>query len=163
MHLIFMYTATFGCGCFWGVERAFQRKFKATTMVGYSGGHTQTTDYKKVCTGQTGHAEVIQIQTNVPYAELVEFFYRMHDPTTLNRQGPDVGSQYRSVIFYHSQEQKEIAERITALAIKHYGSVATVIEEFKSFIKAEDYHQAYLDKNPHGYECPSHFERDFKL
>lgn len=102
--------ATFGAGCFWGVEKSFKRKFpNLTTYVGYCGGADQNADYRKVCTGQTGHAEVIQVQGSFEYFDLVDFFFRMHDPTTANRQGNDAGSQYRSVIFYHDDHQKEIA------------------------------------------------------
>ncbi|ORX96616.1 reductase [Basidiobolus meristosporus CBS 931.73] len=160
--------ATFAAGCFWGVEKVFQRHFKKagiTTKVGYTGGVTQNPGYKLVCTGSTQHAEAIEITfdpSQVTYEILTEFFYRMHDPTTENRQGPDVGSQYRSAIFYHSPEQKAIAERVTKeVQEQHYKGqpIATRIVPAGEFYDAEEYHQEYLEKNPDGYECPTHFLR----
>ncbi|KAF9895770.1 Peptide-methionine (S)-S-oxide reductase, partial [Lobosporangium transversale] len=119
-----------------------------------------------VCLGNTEHAEALQIEyipsEKINYPLLVEFFYRMHDPTTLNYQGPDRGTQYRSAIFYHSPEQKEIAERVTAdIQSKHYQKkkIVTQIAPAATWYDAEEYHQKYLDRNPFGYECPSHFLR----
>ncbi|KAG0231305.1 Peptide-methionine (S)-S-oxide reductase [Actinomortierella wolfii] len=162
-------TATFAAGCFWGVEKAFQRFYKdqdIKTRVGYTGGNSDDPDYKTVCLGSTNHAEALKIEytpnDKINYANLVEFFYRMHDPTTLNRQGPDVGTQYRSAIFYHTPEQKEIAERVTAeVKEKHYKgqTIVTEIKPATAWFDAEEYHQKYLEKNPTGYECPSHFLR----
>jgi peptide-methionine (S)-S-oxide reductase len=128
--------------------------------VGYAGGHTQNPTYKQVCSGTSGHAEAVQLvydSSKVSFADLVDFFYRMHEPHTLNRQGNDVGSQYRSAIFYHDEEQKKIAETVTETARKYYGHVSTSIEPVGVFYKAEDYHQDYLTTNPHGYECATHF------
>ncbi|KAF9971113.1 Peptide-methionine (S)-S-oxide reductase [Actinomortierella ambigua] len=162
-------TATFAAGCFWGVEKAFQRFYKdqdIKTRVGYTGGNSDSPDYKTVCSGSTNHAEALEIvytpNDKINYAGLVEFFYRMHDPTTVNRQGPDVGTQYRSAIFYHTPEQKEIAERVTAeVQEKHYKGqkIVTEIKPATAWFDAEEYHQKYLEKNPSGYECPSHFLR----
>ena len=123
--------------------------------------------YRQVCSGTTGHAEVIQLDydtSKVSYAELVDFFYRMHEPHTLNRQGNDTGSQYRSAIFYHDEEQKAIGESVTAIAQTHYGNVkiSTTLEPVGTFFKAEDYHQDYLTANPNGYECATHFGKNSK-
>src|SRR5213592_1460564 len=113
-----MEKATFGAGCFWHVEAAFLEIGGVTsTAVGYSGGHLRDPTYRDVCTGQTGHAEVVGVEydpTKVTYEELLEAFWKLHDPTTMNRQGPDVGTQYRSAIFYHSPEQKRVAEDLIA-------------------------------------------------
>jgi peptide-methionine (S)-S-oxide reductase len=159
-----MKIATFGAGCFWGVEKSFKKKFpNLHSQVGYCGGNSLNADYKLVCTGQTNHAEVIQISGDFDYPTLVDFFFRMHDPTTVNRQGGDSGSQYRSTIFYHDQDQKELAEKGLEEAQKHYGNkIVTVIEKYQNYINAEEYHQDYLTKNPHGYECATHFERSWE-
>ncbi|KAG0258060.1 Peptide-methionine (S)-S-oxide reductase [Mortierella polycephala] len=161
--------ATFAAGCFWGVEKAFQKQFKGEylkTRVGYIGGTDHYPTYKKVCSGTTHHAEALQIEytpsEKLNYPSLVEFFYRMHDPTTLNSQGPDRGTQYRSAIFFHSPEQEQIAMQVTLdVQEKHYKNkrIVTQIAPAGQWFDAEDYHQKYLDKNPHGYECPSHFLR----
>ncbi|KAK9763005.1 Peptide methionine sulfoxide reductase [Basidiobolus ranarum] len=160
--------ATYAAGCFWGVEKVFQKHFKKEgiqTKVGYTGGVVENPGYRQVCNGDTEHAEAIEIlfdPSKVTYDTLTEFFYRMHDPTTANRQGPDVGTQYRSAIFYHTPEQKEIAEKVTKeVQEKHFKGqpIATQIIPAEKFYNAEDYHQQYLDKNPHGYECPTHFLR----
>ncbi|KAF9948946.1 Peptide-methionine (S)-S-oxide reductase [Modicella reniformis] len=161
--------ATFAAGCFWGVEKAFQRYFKdenIETIVGYTGGDDSNPDYKKVCSGSTNHTEALQIKytpnDKINYPILVEFFYRMHDPTTFNSQGPDVGTQYRSAIFFHSPEQGRIAKEVTAqVQEKHYKGqeIVTEIAPAGEWYNAEDYHQKYLDNNPSGYECPSHFLR----
>ncbi|KAG0050334.1 Peptide-methionine (S)-S-oxide reductase [Gryganskiella cystojenkinii] len=155
-----------------GVEKAFQKHYKnenIQTAVGYTGGTDTRPTYKKVCStssSSANHAEALQIQytanDKINYPALVEFFYRMHDPTTLNSQGPDRGTQYRSAIFCHSPEQEEIARRVTAeVQEKHYKGkkIVTQIVQAGEWYDAEDYHQKYLDKNPHGYECPSHFLR----
>ncbi|KAG0255379.1 Peptide-methionine (S)-S-oxide reductase [Mortierella polycephala] len=162
-------TATFAAGCFWGVEKAFQKFYKdenIKTSVGYIGGTDGNPDYRKVCSGETKHAEALQIHytpnDKINYPNLVEFFYRMHDPTTLNSQGPDVGTQYRSAIFFHSPEQEQIAKRVTAeVQEKHYKgqTIVTEIVPAGEWFDAEEYHQKYLEKNPVGYECPSHFLR----
>lgn len=133
--------------------------------VGYSGGSSLTPSYRAVCGGTTGHAEVAQISfdpSKVSYAELVDFFFRMHDPTTKNRQGPDSGTQYRSAIFYHDETQKETArremERLQKTFYPH-NPIVTDIVPMEKFWDAEKYHQLYLENNPGGYECPSHFLR----
>ncbi|EPB86693.1 Peptide methionine sulfoxide reductase [Mucor circinelloides] len=160
--------ATFAAGCFWGVEHLYVKHFKQydiKTKVGYIGGDTKDPSYRAVCSGSTNHAEALEIDFDpkkVSYETLVEFFYRMHDPTTVNAQGPDRGTQYRSAIFYHSPEQKTIAEKVTAeVQEKHYKGKKIVTEIIPAgiFYDAETYHQKYLDKNPGGYECPTHFLR----
>lgn len=157
--------AMFGAGCFWGVEEIV-RKFPGIlkTEVGYTGGITENPTYKEVCTGSTGHAEVIYIEfdsTIITYRQLVELFFRFHNPTTLNRQENDVGSQYRSVIFYDNELQKEIALEVLQ-AVDKSGKwrdpVVTELSAWAKFWTAEEYHQDYLQKNPTGYNC--HFLRD---
>ena len=147
-------TATFGGGCFWCTEAIFKSlKGVETVESGYSGGETKNPTYKEVCSGETGHAEVIQITFNpavISFRELLEVFWQTHDPTTLNRQGADVGTQYRSVIFYHTPEQKEIAERFKTQLNKEniFGKpVVTEISAFDKFYKAEKYHQDYFANN----------------
>jgi len=152
-------TATLGAGCFWCVEAIFSSlKGVESVMPGYSGGTLKNPDYKSVCTGNTGHAEVCQIYFDpeiIKFKEILEIFWTTHDPTTLNRQGNDVGTQYRSAIFYHNLEQKEIAEvskRDVATRIWD-GPIVTEIVEFKEFYKAEDYHQDYFENNPNQGYC----------
>ncbi|GBC08287.1 hypothetical protein RclHR1_00800014 [Rhizophagus clarus] len=164
--------ATFAAGCFWGVEHIFKKHFNdIKTRVGYIGGSTSDPRYREVCSGNTGHAEACQIEfdpAKTSYDTLVEFFYKTHDPTTLNKQGPDVGTQYRSAIFYHSLEQKEIAEKVTGRIQEKLNNeknlysgdkIVTEIIEAGDWYDAEEYHQEYLVKNPSGYECPTHFVR----
>ncbi len=146
--------ATFGAGCFWGVEAVFrQTNGVKDAAVGYAGGTTQNPSYEDVCSNQTGHAEVVEVQfdpAEVSYEELLEVFWRNHDPTTRNRQGPDVGSQYRSVIFYHSPEQKAAAEAKKADLEKSgrfRRPIVTEIEPAPTFYRAEEYHQQYLAKH----------------
>jgi len=155
-------TATFGAGCFWGVEATF-RKVPGVldAAVGYSGGTTDNPTYKDVCTDKTGHAEVVQVSydpNRVSYEKLLEVFWSCHDPTTLNRQGPDVGAQYRSVVFHHTPEQKAAAEAAKARLEQAGGSrgeIVTQIVPAATFWRAEEYHQRYLEK--HGQAaCPSH-------
>jgi peptide-methionine (S)-S-oxide reductase len=149
-----MQKATFGAGCFWGVEAAFARIPGMTeTSVGYEGGTTQSPTYKDVCTGTTGHAEVVEIDFDpmqVAYTELLETFFAIHDPTQKNRQGPDWGTQYRSVIFYHSPEQKTQAEamiaQLTADGKFAPRTIVTSVEPAQTFWRAEEYHQRYLEK-----------------
>ncbi|WP_205513403.1 peptide-methionine (S)-S-oxide reductase MsrA [Longitalea arenae] len=147
-------TATFGNGCFWCTEAIFQQLdgvISATS--GYSGGHVDNPSYKQVCTGNTGHAEVLQIvydPAKITYDELLEVFWQTHDPTTLNRQGNDVGTQYRSVIFYHNNEQKEKAEKYKAELDKSgafNNPIVTEIAPFNKFYVAENYHQDYYNQN----------------
>ncbi|MEJ2582486.1 MAG: peptide-methionine (S)-S-oxide reductase MsrA [Acidobacteriota bacterium] len=149
-----MVKATFGAGCFWGVEAAFRRIDGVTdTAVGYAGGHTENPTYRDVCSGTTGHAEVVEVEydpTRVSYETLLDNFWVMHDPTQLNRQGPDVGDQYRSVIFFHTPEQEEQAQASKQSLGSSGGlsrPIATVIESAPTFWRAEEYHQRYLEKN----------------
>lgn len=145
--------AMFGAGCFWGVEATF-RKVPGVldTAVGYSGGHTRNPTYKEVCTDKTGHAEVIRIEfdpAKVSYKQLVEIFWANHDPTTVNRQGPDVGTQYRSAIFFFTPEQEAVAKAVKAeltKARRFRRPIVTQIEPAGEFWRAEEYHQRYLEK-----------------
>lgn len=153
-------TASFGTGCFWCTEAIFQRLngvIKVTS--GYSGGSVPNPTYEEVSTGTTGHAECCQVVFDpsvISYDELLEVFWKTHDPTTLNRQGNDVGSQYRSVIFYHSPEQKAKAEHYKA-ALNYSGAfnkpIVTAIEPYKNFYSAEEYHQKYFEYNPGQMYC----------
>ena len=153
-------TATFGSGCFWCTEAIFERVNGVSSVVsGYSGGTVNNPTYKEVCDGTTGHAECTQITFDpliISYDELLEIFWKMHDPTTLNRQGNDVGTQYRSVIFYHSEEQKQKAEyyknKLTEEKIWDK-PIVTEITKFEEFYPAEDYHQEYYDNNPNQGYC----------
>jgi peptide-methionine (S)-S-oxide reductase len=147
--------ATFGGGCFWCTEAIFQRLDGVEKVVsGYSGGHVDNPTYEQVCTGTTGHAESIQITYNpakASYDELLEVFWKTHDPTTKNRQGNDVGPQYRSVVFFHDAEQKKLAESYKAkLEAEHIWdrAIVTEIVPFSKFWPAEDYHQNYYNDNP---------------
>ncbi|WP_207062560.1 peptide-methionine (S)-S-oxide reductase MsrA [Motiliproteus sp. SC1-56] len=148
-----MQQATFGAGCFWGVEARFsQVDGVLETAVGYMGGHTDNPDYSAVCTDTTGHAEVVHLSYDpqrVAYDDLLELFWRSHDPTTPNRQGPDVGSQYRSVVFYHSEEQRARAEDVLQRLVQQGTWAAPVVTEIVpagAFYRAEEYHQKYLAK-----------------
>jgi len=145
--------ATFGAGCFWGVEAAFRKVHGVVdTAVGYAGGTTSDPSYKDVCTDKTGHAEVVQVAYDpsiVSYARLLEVFWKCHDPTQVNRQGPDRGTQYRSVIFYHSEAQRVAADASKATldqSRKWARPIATRIEPAPTFWRAEEYHQRYLEK-----------------
>lgn len=148
-----MEKATFGAGCFWGVEATFRKLDGVTdTAVGYSGGSKEKPTYKEVCTDRTGHAEVVEVTydpARISYEDLLKVFWENHDPTTMNRQGPDVGTQYRSVVFYHSPEQKALAEKSKENlqeSGKHKRPIVTRIEPAATFWRAEDYHQQYLEK-----------------
>jgi peptide-methionine (S)-S-oxide reductase len=149
-----MEKATFAAGCFWGVEDEFRKvPGVLNATVGYSGGRTQNPNYKEVCSGTTGHAEVCQVEFDsqkTSFEELVNLFFNMHDPTTLNRQGPDVGDQYRSAIFYHDETQKkkaeEIKEKLEAEG-KFKRPIVTEIKLASDFHRAEEYHQKYFQKN----------------
>lgn len=146
--------ATFGAGCFWGVEATFRGLAGVIDVaVGYEGGQTLNPTYKDVCSDRSGHAEVVEIKydpSQVTYSRLLEVFWASHDPTQVNRQGPDFGSQYRSVIFFHTAEQEKIAKQSKA-ALEESGRltspVATLIEPGQTFYRAEDYHQQYLAKH----------------
>lgn len=147
-------TATFGTGCFWCTEAIFQQlKGVLKVTSGYSGGHVVNPTYEQVCGKNTGHAEVVQVvydPKEITYDELLEVFWQTHDPTTLNRQGNDEGPQYRSVIFYHSNEQKEKAEHYKAELNKsgaYSDPIVTAVEPFKNFYAAENYHQNYFNSN----------------
>jgi len=149
-----MDVATFAAGCFWGVEHEFRKiKGVAEAFCGYSNGHTENPTYRDVCSKATGHAEVVEVTydpSQVSFTQLVEAFFDMHDPTQLNRQGPDVGDQYRSGIFYHNDAQKVEAERIKEKLDKEKKfsrPIVTQIEPAKTFYKAEEYHQKYFEKN----------------
>ncbi|MGB6199607.1 MAG: peptide-methionine (S)-S-oxide reductase MsrA [Candidatus Acidiferrales bacterium] len=145
--------ATFGAGCFWGVEEAFRRvPGVLDTAVGYTGGHTENPTYKDVCTDRTGHAEVVQVTfdpAQVNYEQLLDVFWEEHDPTQVNRQGPDFGKQYRTAIFFHSPEQEAIAKKSKA-ALEASGKfrrpIATEITAATTFYRGEEYHQHYLEK-----------------
>ncbi len=146
--------ATFGAGCFWGVETTFRSLPGVTdAAVGYLGGTLKEPTYHDVCTGRTGHAEVVEVHFDpekVSYQRLVDVFFQMHDPTTMNRQGPDVGTQYRSAIFFHSPEQKAIAEAAKEKwnkSGKYRRPIVTEITPASTFYRAEEYHQQYLAKH----------------
>ena len=143
--------AIFGAGCFWGVEAAFRRVDGVIeTSVGYSGGHTDEPSYHDVCSGRTGHAEVVRVvfdPARVSYEVLLDLFWQVHDPTQVNRQGPDIGTQYRSVIFHESGAQKTAAEASKATLVAAGHPIATRIEPITGYWVAEDYHQRYFEKN----------------
>jgi peptide-methionine (S)-S-oxide reductase len=142
---------SFGAGCFWQVEAAFRElEGVVDTAVGYEGGHVENPTYEQVCTGSTGHAEVCQVSFDpdrISFGELLQVYWKLHDPTQVDRQGPDIGTQYRSVIFYSSDEQREQAEASKEAEQKrHNKPIATTIEPATGFYMAEDYHQCYLEK-----------------
>ena len=146
-----MKKAIFGAGCFWGPEENLSKVPGITnTEVGYCGGNNPKTSYEEVCTGKTNHAEVVKIEFDekvISYEEIIKLFFKLHDPTTFNRQGPDVGSQYRSVIFYNKKEEKIIAEKIkNNLNEELNGKIVTDISLEKNYCKAEEYHQKYIQK-----------------
>jgi peptide-methionine (S)-S-oxide reductase len=152
--------ATLANGCFWCSEAIFKRlKGVESILPGYSGGIVKNPSYDQVCTGKTGHAESIQIQFDqkvIPFERILDVFWHTHDPTTLNRQGNDVGTQYRSAIFYHNQKQKEIAEKSKKELEKeglYKGSIVTEITPFSNFYEAEDYHKNYYDNNQDAPYC----------
>ena len=147
-------TATFGAGCFWCVEAVFQRLDGVISIKsGYSGGTVKNPSYKEVCNGTTGHAEVCQIvfdKSKISFDELLQVFWKTHDPTTLNQQGNDFGTQYRSVIFYHNAEQKQLAEKYKKQINEEHAypnPIITEITPFKNYYEAEDYHQNYFNQN----------------
>ncbi len=150
-------TATFAAGCFWGVQAEFDKvKGVVQTTVGYTGGHTEHATYRDVCSDTTGHAEAVEVvfdPTVVTYDQLLDKFWSMHDPTTLNRQGPDFGSQYRSVIFFHDKSQQDTAlamkERLGA-SVQFRRPVVTEITPATTFWRAEEYHQKYFQKHGGG-------------
>jgi peptide-methionine (S)-S-oxide reductase len=148
-----METATFGAGCFWGVEVRFQQEPGVTeTAVGYEGGQLDNPTYKDVCTDRTGHAEVVEVKfdpAKVSYQRLLDLFFELHDPTQLNRQGPDWGAQYRSVVFFHSPEQEAVAKATIARLTEQKAfkkPIVTQVVPAETFWRAEEYHQKYLEK-----------------
>src|SRR5437773_10996084 len=148
-----MAKASFAAGCFWGVEAAFRQvEGVLSTAVGYEGGHFENPTYEDVCTGRTGHAETVEVEydpSRVSYEDLLKVFWENHDPTTLNRQGPDVGTQYRSAIFFHNPEQEAVARASKARlesSGKYRRPIVTEIAPASEFYKAEEYHQQYLEK-----------------
>lgn len=146
-----MNKAVFGAGCFWHVEAEFLKlKGVIETSVGFMGGNIPNPSYERVCEGDTGHVEVVEVIFDpnvISYEKLVRSFFDMHDPTQVNRQGPDIGYQYRSVIFYNSDKQKEIAARVKNELDKSIGPIATKIEKASEYYRAEEYHQKYYQKN----------------
>ena len=145
--------ATFGAGCFWHIEEELKKlKGVISTSVGFMGGNFKNPSYKDVCTGETGHAEIVHLEYDpkiISYEKLLEVFWDIHDPTTLNRQGPDIGSQYRSVIFFHNEEQKNIANASKInleKSSKFKNKIVTEIKPAQDFYKAEEYHQNYFEK-----------------
>ncbi len=152
-----METATFGAGCFWGVEEAFRNlEGVIATAAGYAGGTTESPTYKEVCSGRSGHAEVVRVEfdpVRVSYEQLLELFWTIHDPTQLNRQGPDVGSQYRTVIFHHGDRQRDAAtasREAVGKSGRFARPVVTQIEPASTFWRAEDYHQQYIARGGPG-------------
>lgn len=169
-------TATFGAGCFWCVEAIFQNlEGVYSVQAGYSGGHIDNPTYKQVCDGNTGHVEVAQITYDprvITFEDLLDVFWKTHDPTTLNKQGHDVGEQYRSVVFYHNEAQKSVAEK-SKKAMDESGyfdsPIVTAIEPLTNYYKAEDYHQDYFKYNPNQPYCVAvvkpkveKFKKEFK-
>lgn len=148
---------TFGAGCFWGPEETFRKiDGVGSTSVGYMGGHLENPTYEEVCTGRTGHVEVVQVEfdpSRIGYQQLLEIFWACHDPTTRNRQGPDIGSQYRSVVFFHGPEQEAVAraskEKLERSG-RHPREIVTEIEPAGAFYRAEEYHQRYIEKRRRG-------------
>lgn len=157
--------ATLAGGCFWGMEEIIRQiPGVKKTVVGYTGGTVENPNYKIVSLGTTNHAEAVEVEfdpTKISFKELLGYFFRMHDPTTKNRQGNDQGTQYRSAIFYHSEEQKKAAEEVIKKvneSKKWANPIVTEVIKASTFYPAEDYHQDYLQKNPNGYTC--HWLRD---
>ncbi|NBX92287.1 MAG: peptide-methionine (S)-S-oxide reductase [Proteobacteria bacterium] len=160
--------ATLAGGCFWGMEELLRTQNGILeTSVGYTGGTTLGPTYETVKTGKTGHAEAIQIifdPQRMSFEQVLLFFFKIHDPTTLNRQGNDIGTQYRSAIFVHDEKQREVAEKVKSrveLSGKWKRPIATEIVNATAFYPAENYHQKYLQKNPGGYTC--HYVRDYQF
>ena len=146
-----MEIAVLALGCFWGPEIKFGKLEGITkTEVGYCGGNSATTTYEKVCSGSTNHAEVVKLEFDpkkISYEEILQYFFEIHDPTTLNAQGPDIGTQYRSEIFYINENQMKVAQKIIEEKNKKFsGKVVTKLSKLNNYCKAEDYHQKYLEK-----------------
>ncbi|CDO56180.1 similar to Saccharomyces cerevisiae YER042W MXR1 Methionine-S-sulfoxide reductase [Geotrichum candidum] len=165
----YLLTLFFFYSCFWGTEHIYRKYFTDKGLidcrVGYTGGLTENPNYEEICTDTTDHAEVLQISFDpkqLPLADVINFFYRMHDPTSLNKQGRNKGRQYRSAIFVHSEAQIPVIEKVKAEVQKEFYPNAPIVTEVVPvtvFWDAEDYHQLYLENNPDGYHCPSHFYR----
>jgi peptide-methionine (S)-S-oxide reductase len=156
-----MTTATFGGGCFWCTEAAMKELDGVESVTsGYAGGHVEDPTYEQVCSGNTGHAEVVQVEFDadvIAYDELLAVFFATHDPTQLNRQGPDVGTQYRSIVLYHDDEQRRQAEAYVAALDEEYDDdVVTELAPLETFYEAEEYHQDYFEKNPNDAYCQMH-------
>ncbi|QLD89397.1 peptide-methionine (S)-S-oxide reductase MsrA [Natronomonas salina] len=154
-------TATFGGGCFWCVEAAFEELDGVESVTsGYAGGHVEDPSYEAVCREETGHAEVVRVAYDpkaIGYDELLEVFFAVHDPTQLNRQGPDVGTQYRSIVLFEDDDQRQqAAAYIEALDEEYDDDVVTELEELDAFYEAEEYHQNYFEKNPNDAYCSMH-------
>ena len=150
--------AMLGGGCFWCIEAVYERLDGILSVTsGYAGGNKENPSYEEVCTGRTGHAEVVQIEYDpevITYEEILDIFWKVHDPTTPNRQGADIGSQYRSIILYHNEEQKRIAEKAKEKAQSYFDDpVVTEIVSLSVFYRAEDYHQDYYERNPYAGYC----------
>ena len=153
--------ATFGGGCFWCVEAAFEEVEGVRSVTsGYAGGDVEDPTYEAVCTGETGHAEVVQLTYDpdtIGYEDLLEIFFTIHDPTQLNRQGPDVGTQYRSIVCWHDEDQRDLAAAyVEALEPEYDDPIVTEIEPLDAFYPAEEYHQDYFEKNPTDAYCRMH-------
>ncbi|WP_423996717.1 peptide-methionine (S)-S-oxide reductase MsrA [Halorubrum trapanicum] len=156
-------TATVGGGCFWCVEAAFKELDGVESVTsGYAGGHADDPTYREVCSGNTGHAEVVQVEYDpeaLSYEDILEIFFTVHDPTQLNRQGPDVGSQYRSIVLYHDDEQRQVVENYVVALDEEGGyddDVVTEVEPLETFYRAEEKHQDYFEKNPADAYCTMH-------
>jgi peptide-methionine (S)-S-oxide reductase len=154
-------TATVGGGCFWCTEAAMKELAGVVEVTsGYAGGDVENPTYKQVCSGTTGHAEVVQVEYDpdvLTYEDILEVFFATHDPTQLNRQGPDVGTQYRSIVLYHDDDQRrQAAAYIEALDEEYDDDVVTELEQLETFYAAEEYHQDYFDKNPNDAYCQMH-------
>ena len=156
-------TAYFAGGCFWGVEYFFEKeKGVISTQVGYMGGHVKNPTYREVCTGKTGHAEAMEVvfdPSQANYETLARLFFETHDPTQVNRQGPDIGTQYRSEIFYANDEQRQVAEKLIKILKDKGYKVATKVTKADTFWQAEDYHQSYYQKNGHQPYCHGYTKR----
>lgn len=156
-----MESAVIGGGCFWCTEAAYKQLEGVEKVIsGYAGGHTEDPSYREVCSGKTGHAEVIKLeydQDEISYEEILEFFFRIHNPTTEDREGPDVGSQYRSIILYNDSDQRETAEQFIRERQDEYeDEIVTELNRLEEFYKAEEKHQDYFEKNPNDAYCTMH-------
>jgi peptide-methionine (S)-S-oxide reductase len=156
-----MERATLGGGCFWCIEAALEELAGVESVTsGYAGGHAEDPSYRAVCSGETGHAEVVQVEYDpdrIAYEDLLEVFFTVHDPTQLNRQGPDVGTQYRSIVLYHDDDQRATAAAyIDALDEEYDDDVVTELEPLETFYRAEEKHQNYFEKNPTDAYCTMH-------